>query len=35
MFLERREADSVDDWERLRDERIEAIQGNKNDWVGR
>ena len=27
------EADAVSDWEKLRDERIEAIQGNKNRWV--
>ncbi len=33
MFLERREADPVDDWERLMDMRIEAIQGNSNHWV--
>ncbi len=27
------EADPVDAFEVLRDERIEAIQGNKNPWV--
>ena len=26
-------ADSVTDWELLRDERIEAAQGNKNPFV--
>lgn len=25
--------DPVDDWERLRDERVEAAQGNRNPWV--
>ncbi len=33
LFEEWREADPVDAWERLRDERIEAIQGNRNEWV--
>ncbi len=33
MFLERREADPVDAFELLRNQRIEAIQGNRNPWV--
>lgn len=33
MFEAWHEADSVDAFELLRDQRIEAIQGNKNPWV--
>lgn len=34
MFEAWHEADPVDAFEVLRDQRIEAIQGNKNHWVG-
>ena len=33
MFEEWHEADPVDAWEQTRDERIEAIQGNRNEWL--
>jgi len=33
MFEEWSEADPVDDWERLRNIRIEAAQGNRNSYV--
>ena len=35
VFLGWHEGDEVSDWERLRDERIETIQGNRNSLVGR
>jgi deoxyribonuclease-1 len=33
MFEAWSKADPVDEWERLRDRRIEAVQGNKNSYV--
>ena len=33
MFEAWSNADPVDDWEELRDRRIEAVQGNKNPFV--
>lgn len=33
MFREWNDADPVSDWEILRDERIEAVQGNSNPWI--
>jgi deoxyribonuclease I len=33
MFEAWSKSDPVDEWERLRDRRIEAIQGNKNPFV--
>ena len=35
MFEDWSRADPPDDWERLRDTRIESAQGNKNPFVGR
>lgn len=33
MFEERTRAEPVDEWERLRNRRIEAVQGNSNGYV--
>jgi deoxyribonuclease-1 len=33
MFEAWSKSDPVDQWERLRDRRIEAVQGNKNPYV--
>lgn len=35
MFESWSAADPVSDWERLRDDRIYAIQGNRNPYVSR
>jgi deoxyribonuclease-1 len=33
MFEAWSKSDPVDEWERLRDRRIDAVQGNKNPFV--